>query len=143
MKILIKVCISHIFLPIWNMQILYGPVSMQWNWKEFIWKKTCIVFNKDRQTHLKCFFENLNSLNVYQINTYRHLNIMHKFIKYQISLIFSDLTEKTFHKYPANFSRLSFSLKRYYLNGTKCFISILGPKLWNDFIKAMIKLFCI
>ena len=111
--------------------------------KSLFKKKTCIVFNKDRQTHLKSFFENLNALNVYQINTYRHLNFLHKFIKHQISLIFSDLTERTFHKYPANFSRLSFYLKRYYLNGTKCSISILGPKLWNDFIKAMIKLFCV
>ena len=37
-----------------------------------------IVFNKDKLTHSKPLFENLNALNVYQINIYQDLNFMHK-----------------------------------------------------------------
>ena len=59
---------------------------------------------------------------------------MHKFINNQISSIFSDLIKRSDHKYPTNFSRSSFCLKRYSLNSTKSSISIRGPKLWNDFI---------
>ena len=36
-----------------------------------------IVFNKDRLTHSKPLFKNLNALNVHQINIYQHLNFMH------------------------------------------------------------------
>ena len=32
----------------------------------------CIVFNKDKLTHSKPLFKNLNALNAYQINTYKH-----------------------------------------------------------------------
>ena len=49
------------------------------------------IYNKDKLTHSKALFENLNALNVYQINIYQHLNFMHKFISYQIPIIFSDL----------------------------------------------------
>ena len=37
--------------------------------------KTCstVVFNKDKLTHSKLLFKNLNALNVYQINIYQHL----------------------------------------------------------------------
>ena len=93
-----------------------------------------IVFNKDKLTHSKPLFENLNALNVYQINIYQHLNFMQKCINNHIQSIFSDLIKRSYHKYPTNFSQLSFYLKRYSLNSTKYSISIHGPKLWNDII---------
>ena len=61
-----------------------------------------ILFNKDKLTHSKPLFENLNTLNVYQINIYQHLNFMHKFINNQIPSIFSDLIKLLDHKYPKN-----------------------------------------
>ena len=64
----------------------------------------CIVFNKDKLTHSKPLFKNLNALNVYQINIYQHLNFMHKFINNQIPSIFSSLIKRPEHKYPTNFS---------------------------------------
>ena len=36
-----------------------------------------IVFNKNKLTHSKPLFKNLNVLNVYQTNIYQHLNFMH------------------------------------------------------------------
>ena len=93
-----------------------------------------IVFNKDKLTHSKPLFKNLNALNVYQINIYQHLNFMHKFINNQIPSIFSDFIKRPNHKYPTNFSQSSFYLKRYSLNSTKYSISIHGSKLWNDVI---------
>ena len=93
-----------------------------------------IVFNKDKLTHSKPLFKNLNALNVYQINIYQHLNFMHKFINNQIPSIFSDFIKRPNHKYPTNFSQSRFYLKRYSLNSTKYSISIRGPKLWNDVI---------
>ena len=93
-----------------------------------------IVFNKDKLTHSRPLFENLNTLTVYQINIYQHLNFMHKFINNKIPSIFSYFIKKPNHKYPTNFSQSSFYLKRYSLNSTKYSISIRGPKLWNDVI---------
>ena len=93
-----------------------------------------IVFNKDKLTHSKPLFKNLNALNVYQINIYQHLNFMHKFINNQIPSIFSDFIKRPNHKYPTNFSQSSFYLKRYSLNSTKYHISICGPRLWNDLV---------
>ena len=93
-----------------------------------------IVFNKDKLTHSKPLFKNLNALNVYQINIYQHLNFLHKFINNQIPSLFSDFIKIPNHKYSSNFSQSSFYLKRYSLNSTKYSISIRGPKLWNDFI---------
>ena len=78
-----------------------------------------IVFNKDKLTHSKPLFENLNALNVYQISIHRHLNFMIKFINYQNPSIFSDLSKRPDHKYSTNFSQSSFYLKRYCLNSTK------------------------
>ena len=77
-----------------------------------------IVFNKDKLTHSKPLFKNLNALNVYQINIYQLLNFMHKFINNQIPSIFSDFIKRPNHKYPTNFSQSSFYLKRYSLNST-------------------------
>ena len=91
-----------------------------------------IVYNKDKLTHSKPLFENLNALNAYQTNIYQHLNFMHKFINNQIPSIFNDFIKRPNHKYPTNFSQSSFYLKKYSLNSTKYSISIRGPKLWND-----------
>ena len=93
-----------------------------------------IVYNKDKLTHSKPLFENLNALNVYQINIYQHLNFKDKFIKNQIPSIFSDVIKRPNHKYPTTFSQSIFYLKRYSLHSTKYSISIRGPKLWNDVI---------
>ena len=87
-----------------------------------------IVFNKDKLTHSKPLFKNLNALNVYQINIYQHLNFMHKFMNNQIPSIFSDFIKRPNHKYPTNFSQSRFYLKRYSLNSTKYSVSIRGPK---------------
>ena len=89
-----------------------------------------VVFNKDKLIYSKPLFENLNTLNVYQINIYQHF--MHKFINNQIPSIFSDLIKRPDHKYPTNFSQSSFYLKRYSVNSTDYSISIREPKLWNN-----------
>ena len=94
----------------------------------------CIAFNKDKLTHSKFHFENLNALNVYQINIYQHLNFVHKFVNNHIPSIFSDLIKRPDHKYCTNFSQSNFYLKRYSLNSKKYSISVCGPKLWNDVI---------
>ena len=93
-----------------------------------------IAFNKDKLTHSKPLFENANALNVYQINIYRHLNFMHKFINNQIQSISGDPIKRPDHEYSANFSQSIFYLKRYSLNSTKYSISIRGTKLWNGVI---------
>ena len=88
-----------------------------------------IVLNKDKLTHSKPLFKNLNALNVYQVNIHQHLNFMHKFINNQIPSIFSDFIKRPNHKYPTNCSQSSFYVKRYSLNSTKYSVSIGGPTL--------------
>ena len=89
--------------------------------------------NNDKITHSKSLFESLNALNIYQININQQLHFMHGLINNQIPSIFSDLIKRTDHKYHTNFSQSSFYLKRYSLNSTK-YISICGPRLWNDLV---------
>ena len=86
---------------------------MQKNRKVYLKTKDAVlfVFNKDKLTHSKPSFENLNALNVYQINIYQHLNFMHKFVNNQIPSIFNDLIKRPDHKYPTNFSQSIFTEK--------------------------------
>ena len=65
----------------------------------------CIVFNKDKLTHSKPLFENLNTLNVNQINIYLYFHIINKLINNQIPSILNDLIKITDHKYTTNFSQ--------------------------------------
>ena len=78
-----------------------------------------ILFNKDKIT--EPLFKNLNALNVYQINIYQHLNVMQIFINSQIPSIFSHFIKRPNHKYPINFSRSSFLLKKVFFEQYKIF----------------------
>ena len=108
MKILLKLYIYYLYI---NSYLNYANIA--WastcvtKLKRIYLKQkhaVCIVFNKNKLTHSKPLFENLNALNVCQINIYQHLNFMDKFINNQIPSIFSDLTKRPDHKYPTNFS---------------------------------------
>ena len=137
MKILLKLFISHYIHSYLNYaNIVWASMYATKLKRVYLKQKHAkrIVFNKDKLTHSKLLFENLNAFNVYQINIYKHLNFMHKFINNQIPSIFSDFIKRPNHKYPTNFSQSRFYLKRYSLNSTKYSISIRGPKLWNDVI---------
>ena len=91
---------------------MYGSVCMQKNRKVYLKTKDAVlfVFNKDKLTHSKPSFENLNAFNVYQIHIYQHLNFKHEFINNQIPSIFPDFIKRPGHKYPTNFSKSSFCL---------------------------------
>ena len=105
-KIFLKLYIFCIFIPIWIMLILHRWVHNATKMERVYLKQkhaAHIVFKKDQLTHWKPLFENLNTLNVYQINIYEHLNFMHKFINNQIPSIFKDLLKRPDHKYPTNF----------------------------------------
>ena len=39
----------------------------------------CTIFDEDRFCHSRPLLENLKSLNVYEINLFQHLNLMHGF----------------------------------------------------------------
>ena len=53
------------------------------------------VFNENRLSHSRSLLQKINSLNVYQINLYQHLNFMHKFNNQETPRIFNDLIKKT------------------------------------------------
>ena len=59
---------------------------------------------------------------------------MHNFNKNETPIAFNNLIKKPFHKYPTKFSKISFILKMFFLNGSKYCISFQGPKIWNDFL---------
>ena len=94
----------------------------------------CIVFNENNMTHSRPLLRSLNALNIYQINLFQHLHFMYNFNKNETPIIFNNLIKKPIHKYPTKFSKNSFSLKTFFLNGSKYCISFRGPKLWNDFL---------
>ena len=59
---------------------------------------------------------------------------MDNFNKNETSAVFNNLIKKLVHKYPKKFSKNNFSLKSFFLNGSKFCISFWGPKVWNDFL---------
>ena len=93
-----------------------------------------IVFNENNMTHSRPLLRSLNALNIYQINLFQHLHFMYNFNKNETPIIFYNLIKKPIHKYPTKFSKNSFSLKTFFLNGSKYCISFRGPKIWNDFL---------
>ena len=93
-----------------------------------------IVFNENNMTHSRPLLRSLNALNIYQINLFQHLRFMYNFNKNETPIIFNNLIKKPIHKYPTKFSKNSFSLKTFFLNGSKYCISFRGPKVWNDFL---------
>ena len=92
------------------------------------------VFNEGRLCHSRPLLKELNSLNVYQINLYQHLNFMHKFKNEQVPAVFNNLISQPRHKYPTKFSTLNYCLKKCSLTSTKYSISFRGPKLWNELL---------
>ena len=88
-----------------------------------------IIFNQSNMTHSRPLLRSLNALNVYQINLFRHLCFMHNFNKNETPIAFNNLIKKPIHKYPTKFSKISFSLKMFFLNGSKYCISFQGPKV--------------
>ena len=67
------------------------------------------VFNENR---LRPLLRKINALNVYQINLYQHLNFMHKVSNQETPRIFNNLIKKPVHKYPRNFSKSNFCLRK-------------------------------
>ena len=59
---------------------------------------------------------------------------MYNFNKNETPINFINLIKKPIHKYPTKFSKNSFSLKTFFLNGSKYCISFGGPKVWDDFL---------
>ena len=59
---------------------------------------------------------------------------MYNFNKNETPIIVNSLIKKPIHKYPTKFSKNSFNLKAFFLNGSKYCISFRGPKVWNDFL---------
>ena len=92
------------------------------------------IFNEGKMTHSRPLLRSLNTLNVYQINLFQHLRFMYNFNKNEIAVVFNNLIKKPVHKYPTKFSKNNNSLKSFFLNGSKFFVSFWGPKVWNDFL---------
>ena len=93
-----------------------------------------IVFDEDRLCHSRPLLKNLNALNVYQINLFQQLNLMHKFSNGNLPKIFNNTFKKPDHKYPTKFSISNYSLKKHYLKSSEFSISYRGPKLWNEIL---------
>ena len=93
-----------------------------------------IILNENNITHSRPLLQSLNGLNVYQINRFQHLCFMYNFNKNETPIIFNNLIKNPIHMYPTKFSKNNFSLKMFFLNGWKYFISFRGPKVWNNFL---------
>ena len=59
---------------------------------------------------------------------------MYNLSKNETPAVFNNLIKKPVNKYPKIFSENNFSLKSFFLNGSKFCISFQGPKVWNDFL---------
>ena len=129
--------------------IYFGYIHSYLNYANIVWGSTYqtklksihllqkramrIIFNESKMTHSKPLLRSLNTLNVYQINLFQHLHFMYNLSKNEIPAVFNNLIKKPVNKYPKIFSENNFSLKSFFLNGSKFCISFQGPKVWNDF----------
>ena len=59
---------------------------------------------------------------------------MHRIKMGNIPEVFHETTKKPNHKYPATFSNLNCSIKKYFLQSTKYSVSYRGPTLWNTIL---------
>ena len=59
-------------------------------------------------THSGPLLRSLNALNVHQVNLFQHLCFMYNFNKNETPIIFNNLIEKPFQKYPTTFSKKEF-----------------------------------
>ena len=98
-----------------------------------------ITFTENNMTYSRPLLRSLNVLNVYQINLFQHLRFMYDFNKNETPVIFNNWIKKPFHKYPTKFSKNSFSLKTFFLNGSKYSMYFCGPKVWNAFLTYEVK----
>ena len=85
-------------------------------------------------THSRLLLRSLNALNVHPKNLFQHLRFVYNFNKNETPIIFNNLIKQPFNKYPTKFSKNSFSLKTFFLNGSKYCISFRGHKVWNNFL---------
>ena len=92
------------------------------------------IFNENNMTHSRLLLRSLNALNVHQKNLFQHLRFVHNFNKNETPIIFNNLIKQPFNKYPTKFSKNSFSLKTFFLHGSKYCISFRGHKVWNNFL---------
>ena len=70
-------------------------------------------------TDSRPLLQSLNALNVYQINLFHYLCFMYNFKKNENPIIFNNLIKKPVHRYPTKYSKNSFTLKTFFLNGLK------------------------
>ena len=79
-------------------------------------------------THSRSLLRSLNTLNVYQINLFQHVRFMYNISKNETHAVFNNLIKKPVHRYPVKFSKNNFSLKCFFLNGSKFCIFFGDPK---------------
>ena len=82
--------------------------------------------------HSRTPLRSLNILNVYQIRLFQHLLFMYNFYKNETPVVFNNVIKNI--KYTTKFSKNNFSLKSFFLNGSKFCISFWGPKVWYDLL---------
>ena len=98
-------------------------------------KQACrIVFHKPRLTHAQPLLKCLKALNLFQINIYQTVLLMHKVENNEAPTIFNDKFRRPIHHYPTTFSQSNFTIPRKKLKSSDFTISSRGPKLWNHYV---------
>ena len=73
-------------------------------------------------------------MNVYQINLFQHINVMHRLSIDDLPKHFSNTFKQPDHKYPTKFSICNYRLKKHSWKSSKFAVSYRGPKLQNEFV---------
>ena len=60
---------------------------------------------------------------------------MHRLKNNNIPKILTKLIKNPKHKYPTKFSKNSYTAKSFSLSNMEYWVSVWGPKLWNDFLQ--------
>ena len=99
-------------------------------------KQACrIIFREPRLAHAQPLLKTLRALNLFQINIYQTVLLMHKVENNDAPAIFNDKFRRPNHQYPTTFSQSNnFIVPRKKLRSSDFTISSRGPQLWNHYV---------
>ena len=103
-------------------------------------KASRVIFRTDRDAHAKPLLREMNALNVYQINLYQNLILIHKANTGSAPTIFVNKFSKVNHTYPTSSNNsINYRIPKSITKHTNFAVSRRCPSLWNKVVDRSLK----
>ena len=98
--------------------------------------KQAIRVFENENCNIKESMTKMKILNIYKLNIYQLLNLMHRIKTNTVTIVFHNNFNEINHSYPTRFSNNCFVEEKIFLTQTKFAVSSRGPKLWNNLLNT-------